>query len=160
VKYPFKNSRGFTLIELIVVIVILGIMAAIAGPKFIDLQKQARVSVMNGIEGSIRSAATLVYSKSLIESEEGQDEGAVDVEVQGATVTTKFGYPNAGTSGTPPTGGLINAITLQGDLTISGDGTTVTFTYTGFASCTVTYAEAASAGAAPTITNNASTTNC
>ena len=64
-----KQSSGFTLIELIVVIVILGIMAAIAGPKFVDLQTEARVSVMEGVEGAVRSTATLVYSKSLIEGE-------------------------------------------------------------------------------------------
>ena len=159
-SYP-NRSKGFTLIELIVVIVILGIMAAIAGPKFVDLQKEARVSVMNGVEGAVRSTATLVYSKSLIEGEETTAEASSpSVVVQGATVTTDFGYPTAGTSGSPVTDGLLAAMELQGDVTAASDGSIVTFTFTGFTSCTVTYTEAASAGAAPVVANNASTTNC
>ncbi|MCW8875621.1 MAG: prepilin-type N-terminal cleavage/methylation domain-containing protein [Kangiellaceae bacterium] len=159
-SYP-NRSKGFTLIELIVVIVILGIMAAIAGPKFVDLQKEARVSVMNGVEGAVRSTATLVYSKSLIEGEESTAEAsAPSVIVQGATVLTDFGYPTAGTSGDPVTDGLLAAMELQGDVTAASDGGVVTFTFTGFSGCTVTYTEAASAGAAPAVANNANTTNC
>ncbi len=162
-KTSFKKQSGFTLIELIVVIVILGIMAAIAGPRFVDLQSDARLSVMQGVEGSIRSAATLVYSKALIESIESTDEGGgtpPSVDVQGGTVLTKFGYPSAGTSATPPVGGLMNAIDLSGDIVVTGDASTITFTYGTITACNVTYAEAANAGDSPTITNNATSANC
>ncbi|MDH5432971.1 MAG: prepilin-type N-terminal cleavage/methylation domain-containing protein [Gammaproteobacteria bacterium] len=158
-----KYNRGFTLIELIVVIVILGIMAAIAGPKFIDLQAEARSSVMGGVEGAVRGAATLIYSKSLIEGEESLDETAAtppSVLVQGATVATKFGYPNAGTSGTPVSDGLAASLELQGDIIASSDGSTVTFTYGTYTTCTVTYAESAAAGSAPVVINNAIPANC
>lgn len=148
VKMQSKYTSGFTLIELIVVIVILGIMAAIAGPKFVDLQTEARTSVINGVEGAVRSTATLVYSKSLIESEESIDEGGgtpPSVQVAGGTVTTRFGYPNAENTG------LLAGMDLQGDVTASTDDDTVTFTYTGRTNCQVTYQEAQSDGDAPNI---------
>ena len=53
------QSRGFTLIELVVVITILGILAAFAIPKFIALDTQARVATINGLAGSVKSAAAL-----------------------------------------------------------------------------------------------------
>src|SRR3989454_12569671 len=54
-----KQTSGFTLIELIVVILILGILAAIAAPRFIDLTSQARIAALNGLRAAVSSAATL-----------------------------------------------------------------------------------------------------
>ncbi len=149
-KMNMKQSSGFTLIELIVVIVILGIMAAIAGPKFVDLQTEARVSVMEGVEGAVRSTATLVYSKSLIEGEEANDDDCGDatcqVSVSNALITTKFGYPNAAT--------LVSAMDLQGDVTAADAAGVTTFTFTGRANCEITYTEVGVAGNAPVIARN------
>ena len=61
------KRNGFTLIELVVVIVILGILAAIAAPKFMDLQTDARISALNGLSGAIKSGLMLsLLSKELI----------------------------------------------------------------------------------------------
>ncbi len=57
-----KNQNGFTLIELVVVIVVLGILSAIAVPKFIDLRGDARDASVKGIAGGLASASAINYA--------------------------------------------------------------------------------------------------
>ncbi|MDP8229664.1 MAG: prepilin-type N-terminal cleavage/methylation domain-containing protein [Candidatus Gorgyraea atricola] len=59
-----RNSKGFTLIELVMVIVILGILAAIAIPKFVDLQTMAKDNATKSGLGAIRSVIAIQYAKS------------------------------------------------------------------------------------------------
>ena len=59
-----NNQKGFTLIELIIVIAIIGILAAIAIPKFVDLTGQAKVSATKGALGAVRSALAIRYAQS------------------------------------------------------------------------------------------------
>ena len=89
---PWRNS-GFTLIELVIVIVILGIIAAFALPRFVDLRSNSNVAVLEAMGGAMRSAANIVHSKALVKGV--QDEKETTVEIDGTEVSIWYGYPSA-----------------------------------------------------------------
>ncbi|QUJ67143.1 type II secretion system protein [Photobacterium sp. GJ3] len=89
-----KRQGGFTLIELVVVIVILGILAVTAAPRFLNLQDDARNSALQGLRGAIVGAAGISYGKAAVR---GEETNAGPVNVDG--VQTVFGYPQATQTG-------------------------------------------------------------
>lgn len=110
-----KRQNGFTLIELVVVIVILGILAVTAAPKFMNLQGDARHASLQGLKGALQGASGIVYGKAAIkgvESTKGQVNTGAD------TVETLFGYPEASDEG------IVKAIVGTGS---DGDWASKTF---------------------------------
>ncbi len=92
-----KQQNGFTLIELVIVIVILGILAVTAAPKFLGLQNDARHAALEGLKGTVNGAANIVYGKSAVKGTEIDATGNI---VNGTnTVETAFGYPTATEAG-------------------------------------------------------------
>lgn len=87
-----NKQQGFTLIELIMVIVILGILAAVALPKFANLGGDARKASLQGALGSVKSAAAIVHSKALIDGTTKAASSSVALEGDSA-VATAYGYP-------------------------------------------------------------------
>ncbi|MFV8462591.1 prepilin-type N-terminal cleavage/methylation domain-containing protein [Vibrio campbellii] len=85
-----KSRKGFTVIELVVVIVVLGVLAAIAAPRFLNLSSDAQIASLHGLGGSVKEANQLVYSQAVIERQEKLFAGSVTFN--GTEVKTQWGY--------------------------------------------------------------------
>ncbi|MCK8065841.1 MULTISPECIES: type II secretion system protein [Vibrio] len=90
-----KRQGGFTLIELVVVIVILGILAVTAAPRFLNLQDDARESAVQGLKGAMDGAAGIVYGKAAIENQDG---ATGKLTINGETLDLIHGFPQATSS--------------------------------------------------------------
>ena len=89
-----KKTAGFTLMELVMVIVILGILAAFALPRFADLGTEARTATLEAARGSVKSAAAIVHSKWLAQG----STGTVTLEGTSIPISTE-GYPTGADAG-------------------------------------------------------------
>ncbi|MFB0952939.1 MAG: prepilin-type N-terminal cleavage/methylation domain-containing protein, partial [Aeromonadaceae bacterium] len=80
-----KRSAGFTLIELVIVIIILGILAVTAAPKFLNLQDDAKKAAADGVKAAVASSAQIVYSKAVISGYEKSASGKTVTAADGKT---------------------------------------------------------------------------
>lgn len=112
-----KKNRGFTLIELVVVIVILGILAVIAAPKFLNLQDDAHESRADGAFSAFLSAAQMYHSAWLVEGEP-QSPIPVSTYANGKIVASSAGYPRTTVGSSIPDCSAVWSNLLDTDLTI------------------------------------------
>lgn len=120
---------GFTLIELVVVITILGILAAFAIPRFISLETQARTAAVEAVAGSVRSGAALAHAMYLANGQ------ASPVQMDGASVVVN-------TSGYPSLASIEDTLSDTSGFTYNaatGVFTKVNSSNAPIANCTVTY---------------------
>ena len=87
-----NKNKGFTLIELVIVIVILGILAATAAPKFLDITTDAKIATLEGMAGAMKSGSKIVYAKALVQDKVNGD---ATLDFDGGSISLNSGYPIA-----------------------------------------------------------------
>lgn len=141
------KQKGFTLIELIVVIVVLGILAVFAAPKYLSFTKDAARASVEGVGGAIESVSELYFGKAVVANVENESQAFIN------NVQLTYGYP--------VNFELASQLKLDDRFTVDDmlTGTTVIIAAPGYTptitlseACQVTYEAPTFQGARPTVT--------
>ncbi|MFK7912369.1 MAG: type II secretion system protein [Pseudomonadales bacterium] len=161
-----QTQQGFTLVELVVTIILLGILSAVAVPRFFSVSSEANIAVLESMGGAILAASSQVYARSLMAGVQSEATANVDLDGDGSNdVQVRYGYPSGSRNNGVSKiigGGFATEWTWS---TSYGDGTFwlttaalggrsgvyVNQTAVRNSGCYILYVPAAAAGAMPTV---------
>jgi MSHA pilin protein MshA len=162
-----RAQTGFTLVELVTVILILGVLAAVALPRYADLQGKAREAKVKGVLGSVKAASALVKATAMANGVSCGAASGTTASLEGTTVALNHCYPQALGSLTTGIFGASNVAAADSwviDTTNAGGATAGTIVQINLsdattpASCSISYTSATNATTPPSIT--ATTSGC
>ncbi len=137
-----KRQAGFTIVELVVVIALLGILAAVALPRFVSVTGDAKKAAVEGVAGSLKSGIAMVKAQAIAQDKKGQDITLDD----GTTVitTNSNGFPSADGADDATDCTTLFTELLQGtspiaEYTVTAPSNTCVYTYKSDTSLIITY---------------------